>query len=182
MSLDDYTPNENNGDSLKPSEIIDHLLIVRVRQRKDGIVTQYSPEGGPGVVVDVVDLADGAVYSDVLWMNGALVDNLTPNVGKTVAIKLVWVAGKNGRNYVGIQAADEAEKTRAATFLTTNPDPWQQLADVAPATATPAAPAVPTPAAVAAAAPQAAPAIAIPENLSAEQLEQLKAMGVQVPA
>lgn len=174
MGLDDYTPNENNGDSLKPSEIIGHLLIVRIRQRKDGIVTQYSPEGGPGIIVDVVDLEDGAVYSDVLWMNGAIVDNLTPNVGKTIAIRLVWIAGKNGRNYVGIEAADDTAKAKAGTFLTSNPDPWQQLADVAPAT--------PAPAAAAATPPAAQPAIAIPDNLSPEQLEQLKAMGVQVPA
>lgn len=186
--LDDYKPNENNGDNLKPSEIIDHLLIVRVRQRKEGIVTQYSPDGGPGVIADVVDLdavdtTTGVVapqaYSDVLWMNGAIVDNLTPNVGKTIAVRFVWVAGKNGRNYVGIEAADDASKAKAGQYLTTTPDPWAQLADVAPATTTPAAAPTPPPAAPAPAAPA---GFAIPDNLSPEQLDQLKAMGVQVPA
>jgi hypothetical protein len=176
--LDDFTPNENNGDSLKPSEIVGHLLIVRVRQRKEGIVTQYTPEGGPGVTVDVVDLdhADtdtGVIgpkaFSDVLWMNGALVDNLTPNVGKTIAIKLVWATGKSGRAYVSIEAADVAEKAKAAAYLTANPDPWSQLSDV---TATSAAPPPATP----------APTAALPANLTPEQVEQLKAMGVQVPA
>lgn len=181
MGLDDYTPNENSGDSLKPSEIVGHNLIVRVRQRKEGIVTQYTPEGGPGIVVDVVDFdhADaetGAIgpkaFADVLWMNGALVDNLTPNVGKTIAVKLVWVKGKNGREYVAIEAANDAEKAKAGAYLTATPDPWSQLADVAPAAA-------PAPAATA---PAAAPAITVPDNLTPEQIEQLKAMGVQVPA
>lgn len=177
--LDDFQPNENNGDSLKPSEIVGHLLIVRVRQRKEGIVTQYTPEGGPGVVVDVVDLdhpdPDTGVigpkaFSDVLWMNGALVDNLTPNVGKTIAIKLVWTTGKSGRAYVSIEGADPTDKARAAAHLTANPDPWSQLADVAPATPAPAP------------APATAAAPVIPTNLTPEQIEQLKAMGVQVPA
>jgi hypothetical protein len=186
MALDDYQPNENNGDSLKPSEIIDHLLIVRIRQRKEGIVTQYTPEGGPGVIVDVVDLdavdtTTGQIgpqaYSDVLWMNGAIVDNLTPNVGKTIAIRLVWATGKSGRNYVSIEAADEAGKAKAGAHLTANPDPWSQLADIAPTTT----PTVSVPAQNPALAATAQPTIAIPENLSPEQLEQLKAMGVQVP-
>lgn len=194
MALDDYQPNENNGDSLKPSEIIDHLLIVRIRQRKEGIVTQYTPEGGPGVIVDVVDLdavdtTTGQIgphaYGDVLWMNGAIVDNLTPNVGKTIAIRLVWATGKSGRNYVSIEAADDAGKAKAGAYLTANPDPWSQLADIGPAA--PAAPAVSVPpqdpALAATAQPTlGTPPIAIPENLTAEQLEQLKAMGVQVPA
>lgn len=178
MALDDYTPNENNGDSLKPSEIVGHLLIVRIRQRKDGTVTQYTPEGGPGIVVDVVDLdatntETGVIgpiaYSDVLWMNGALVDNLTPNVGKTIAVKLVWVKGKSGREYVSIDPADDAGKAKAGAYLTTTPDPWSALDTPAPAPSAPPA-----------AAPAGAPVI--PDNLTAEQLEQLKAMGVQVPA
>jgi hypothetical protein len=180
MALDDYTPNESSGDSLKPSEIVDHGLIVRVRQRKDGIVTQYTPEGGPGIIVDVVDLdhvdtATGVVgpraFTDVLWMNGALVDNLTPNVGKTIAVKLVWSTGKSGRAYVSIEAAGDAEKARAATYLTANPDPWAQLADVTPITTAPTAAPAATPAAV-----------TVPKDLTPEQIEQLKAMGVQVPA
>lgn len=178
--LDTYTPNESSGDSLKPSEIVGHVLVVRVRQRKDGIVTQYTPEGGPGIVVDVVDLdhvdTDTEVigpraFTDVLWMNGALVDNLTPNVGKTIAVKLVWATGKSGRAYVAIEAATDAEKARAATYLTANPDPWSQLADVTPITQAVTTPPAATPAAV-----------TVPENLTPEQIEQLKAMGVQVPA
>lgn len=180
MALDDYTPNENSGDSLKPSEIVGHQLIVRVRQRKDGIVTQYTPEGGPGIVVDVVDLdatdtATGVIgpkaYSDVLWMNGALVDNLTPNVGKTIAVVLVWVKGKNGREYVSIEAADDAAKAKAGAYLTSNPDPWSALDT--PITGA----AVSAPAAAAAQG-----SLTVPDNLTDEQREQLRAMGVQVPA
>jgi hypothetical protein len=116
MELNTYTPPERTeGDSFKPSEHIDQLLIVKVSDHKHIESTTHKPEGGPGVVVDVCNLDDGAdVKRDILWMNGAIVDGLRNYVGKVLALRFGWEkSGKSGRDYITIKPASEADLTRA---------------------------------------------------------------------
>ena len=137
-------PPEFNGDVYKPAENYDRALIVKVKARKEGIVTANSPEGGPGVVCDLVELDTNKILRDVLWMGGAVVDTLTPFVGgEIVVIKFEPKKSNTGRTYPS-PINSEADFPRATAFYSQHGDPFApQFANVTPAVpaAQPAAPA-----------------------------------------
>lgn len=110
MELGTFAPRPREdmvGDQLQAKEAIDKPLIVFVREHKTGIKTKfnsdpkdkgYKPDGTDGVIVDAADVTTDEVWIDVLWLNGAIVDNLVPYVGQAVPIKLAWQAPANGGN------------------------------------------------------------------------------------
>lgn len=122
-------PVMTEGDTFKPIDNVGHVLIVQVNEHKPSIVTANSPDGGPGVVVDLVDLdaAGGpAVLRDVLWMSGAAVDGLKAHAGtrKPVLIAFESRKSKSGRNYPAPIAVDAAANARAAAYYQANGDPF----------------------------------------------------------
>jgi hypothetical protein len=120
-------PVLTEGDTFKPHEHIGAALIVKVLERKNGVVTPNTPEGGPAVIVDLVDLTDGNVYRDVLWMGGSFVDALTPYVGKgPVVIGVESRVGKSGRAYAAPLTATPANIELAQSFYTKKGDPFVQ--------------------------------------------------------
>jgi len=122
MELSGFTPNEAaHGDRLPAKEAADKPLIVQVREHRDSVVTAFAPEGKPGIVVDVVDLTTDSTYHDVLWMNGAIVDGLSPHVAKTMPVKLVWTPGKSGYPYLSPAALEGKELELAAAWASKNP-------------------------------------------------------------
>lgn len=127
MELTGFTPPERNtGDRLPAKEAVDTPLIVQVREHRHGIVTQFKPDGGDGVSVDVAGVATDSVYIDVLWMNGAIVDNLGPYVGQTLPIKLVWTPSARGGNaFIGVAALEGGELTAAQQWATNNPNRFE---------------------------------------------------------
>jgi hypothetical protein len=142
-------PAAGDGDQYSPKDHVGAVVLVKVRERKDGIVTSNSPNGGPGVIVDLVDLGDGNIYRDVLWMGGPFVDGLTPHVGlDPVVIRIGSQVGKSGRPYGTFTDAPDMHET-ARSYYAAKGDPFAQTF----ATATP-----PPAAAPAAAAPPPAPA------------------------
>lgn len=148
MQLGTFAPRaRTEGDSFPAKEAVDRPLIVLVREHRTGIVTKYKPEGGDGVVVDVADTATNSVWIDVLWMNGAVVDNLAGYVGQPVAVKLEWVASsKGGNSYISIAALEGAALAQASAWAAANPnrfDVERKARTPKAATPAPAAPAVP---------------------------------------
>lgn len=135
-SFEDFVPPAApEGDAFKPKEHYDKPLLVKVRERKEGIITEFTPEpGGPGVIVDLVDLTDGNIYRDVLWMGGAIVDGLTPYVGKVMVIRFEAKKANTGRKYPAPIAASDADKELAGKYFTSKGDPFAPvLTDLAPA-------------------------------------------------
>lgn len=135
MELGTFTPrtsDENFGDKFTAKDAIDRPLIVLVREHRTGIKTKfnsnpadksYKPEGGDGVTVDVADVRTDEVWIDVLWMNGAVVDNLTAYLGQPVAVKLVWQASAKGGNaYITVVPLEGQELALAKQWATTNPN------------------------------------------------------------
>lgn len=120
MEISTYTPPERSeGDSFKPSEHIDQLLIVKVTETKHIESTAHKPEGGPGVIADVCNLDDnGAVARDILWMNGAIVDGLKGYVGQVLVIRFGWEkSGKSGREYIVVKPVEGADLERARAHV-----------------------------------------------------------------
>jgi hypothetical protein len=205
MQLGTFTPRERtDGDSFPAKEAVDRSLIVLVREHRTGIVTKFKPEGGDGVVVDVADTATNSVWIDVLWMNGAVVDNLAPFLGQPVAVKLEWVASaKGGNSYISVAPLEGAVLAQATAWAAANTNRFdlerQQRAALAnkpaaltpPAPAAPAAPAValapapvqrPAPAAVTAPAPPVTGTVNVNDPAALQALLATIAAGqVQVP-
>src|SRR5215208_2595808 len=134
MELGTFTPrtnDENYGDKFTAKEAIDRPLVVLIREHRTGIKTKfnsdpgkdgYKPEGGDGVTVDVADVRTNEVWIDVLWMNGAVVDNLAVYIGQTVPIKLVWTASAKGGNaYINVQPLEGQELALAQQWAQANP-------------------------------------------------------------
>jgi len=123
MQLDTFTPRppQDMGDKFTASDAVDKPLVVLVREHRTGIITKFKPEGGDGVVVDVADVRTNEIYLNVLWMNGAIVDNLAGYVGKPVAIKLTYQAPKGGGNsYITVVPLDGTDLALAQQWATSN--------------------------------------------------------------
>lgn len=134
MELATFTPVEQ-GDRWPAKEAVDRPLIVQVREHRHGIKTRfnsdpneksYKADGSPGVTLDIVDLTTGAVYLDVLWMSGAIVDGLAPYLTQTLPIKLVWAGSQTGGNaYLSPVPLEGAELATATSWATSNPDRFE---------------------------------------------------------
>jgi hypothetical protein len=194
MQLGTFTPRvHSDGDSFPAKEAVDRSLIVLVREHRTGIITKFKPEGGDGVVVDVADTAMNSVWIDVLWMNGAVVDNLVPFLGQPVAVKLEWVASaKGGNSYISVAPLEGAPLAQAQQWAAANTNRFdiERQARAQKAAKPAAAPGqlVTTPAQVAqqwahanvaatapAAAPAAAPVAAAPVNINDPGVQALLA-------
>src|SRR5687768_332778 len=100
MDMEEYVPETmGEGDKVKPSDIIDHPLIVKVLDYRTGLTTKFNPDGdGEAVVCDVFDMSDEKIYLQVMWFNNAVRDNLKNKVGKIMPVRLVFRKSKNGGN------------------------------------------------------------------------------------
>lgn len=130
-------PALEESDSFKPSEHADKPLVLKVLERKEGIVTGNNPNGGPGVIAHVLDLSTGAKFRRALFMSGNAVDSLTPYVGRSLlVIRLVWrephKAG--GRKFIGVDPGSAADMQLAQQYAAQMGDPFVGP-DFAPAVA-----------------------------------------------
>lgn len=164
MELGNFTKPERGGDRLPAKEAVDRPLVVRVVEHRTGVKTQYKPEGGEGVQLDVADTASDSVWIDVLWMNGAVVDNLAPYVGQVLPIKLVWTPSAQGGNpYIGVSALEGNELATAQQWAANNSNRFEtERAQRAASAGTGQHPAAPAPATPPATAAQQQPAPAAP--------------------
>jgi hypothetical protein len=123
----EFTPPVE-GDRYTPKDNIGHVLIVKPTEKREGVVTENSPEGTTAVAVSLVDLDDTSgtpkVYRDALLFGGALVDGLSPYVGQTLVIKLDLKTSKAGRTYPNPVKAEAADMQRASAYITANGDPF----------------------------------------------------------
>lgn len=136
--FDQYVvPEQVDGDTFKPHENIGHTLIVKVTEFKPSVVTPNTPDGGPAVIVDLVDLDAGngqAVFRQVLWMGGSFVDGLKNKApggseynGRPVVIGLESrKSNSSGRSYAAPLPADPSALGRAAAYYQANGDPFAQ--------------------------------------------------------
>lgn len=142
-------PAMEDGDEFKPKDNLHKPLLVKVVEHKLGIVTSNTPEGGPGVIVELVDLTGrpDQPYRDVLWMGGAVVDGLKTLAGQVTVIRFDERKSKSGRMYPYPTEATAEDVALAQRYYTVKGDPFApqfaSLPDTAPAAAAPAADEVP---------------------------------------
>lgn len=123
----DYTPPVNEeGDHYRARDNWNHTCIVMVRQYKEEIVTPNSPQGAPGVIVDLVDLDNDQTYRNVLMMTGAIVDGFKAHAGTGKPLVIWWKQARanNGRDYPSPMPATPDQIQRATAYYTKNGDPF----------------------------------------------------------
>lgn len=137
MQFDTYVPPVmEDSDVYKPFENYGHACIVLVKEYKPAIVTPNSPNGGPGVIVDLVDMDNEQVYVNVLCMSGAIVDGFKARAGTGKPIVVSW--GKrtsgSGRTYAAPDAATPEQLKAAEAWYAKNGDPFVAKFDTVDAT------------------------------------------------
>lgn len=139
--FDEYTaPVMEDSDEYKPQDNIGATVIVKVKEFKTGVVTSNTPDGGPAVIVDLVDLGTNVIYRNVLWMGGSFVDglkNLAPgapgHTGRPVVIGIESRTSKaSGRKYGAPVPAVPAQLTKATAYYQANGDPFAPVFDTTP--------------------------------------------------
>lgn len=137
--FEEYVPPAfEDSDEFKPKDNVDKPLMVKVREFKTGIITEHSPEGGDGITVDLVDLSDGKIYRNVLWMGGAIVDGLKQHAGtpKVTVLRFERRKGKSGRTYPAPIKSTDEDKALARRYYEKKGDPFAPVfSDVATADA-----------------------------------------------
>lgn len=135
-------PPVEDSDLYRPIDNIGHVCIVKVREYKPSIITPNSPEGGPGVNVDLVDLdAPGGaqIFRNVLMMTGRIVDGFKAKAGNAMPVVVSWeqLTAKSGRLFAGPVAAAPAQIARATAYYQANGDPFAPTFDTVAADSPP---------------------------------------------
>ena len=117
-------PEFVQGDTYRAHEHYGAEIVVKIKQHKDGIVTPNSPDGAPGVIVDLVDLGDGKTYRDVLFMGGAMVDGLKRYLGGLVVVTIQPRKSKSNRTYPAPEGTGDEGIKRAQAWIAKNGDPF----------------------------------------------------------
>lgn len=133
MNLDTFTPpTREEGDRVPSKEMVGRPLIVQVREHRTGVRTKfnsdptdtktYKAEGGDAVLLDIADVSTGAVYLNVLWFNGAIVDSLKSYVASALPVKLFYDTPKTGTNpYLNVEPLTGPELAAAHAWAAANP-------------------------------------------------------------
>lgn len=110
-------PATQSGDSVKPAELVGHLLIITPLEYKPSIVTSFGDTDA--IAVDLIDLTTNEEFKDVLFFNAALKSSLKPNIGKVVLAKMNLGAAKPGKSapYILDAVTDEASIALATARL-----------------------------------------------------------------
>lgn len=88
-------PQGSQGDRVQAQQMVDRPMLVWVRRTEWKNKTRFNENGGTAVFVDILDLSNNAVYIEVMWMAGAIVDGLKQYAGDGCAypVQIVKVQG-----------------------------------------------------------------------------------------
>ena len=106
-----------SGDTVKPADLVGHLLIITPLEYKASITTSFGDTDA--ISVDLIDLTTNEEYSDVLFFNAALKSSLKPNIGKKVLAKMNTGIAKPGKSapYILDAVTDEVSIALATARL-----------------------------------------------------------------
>jgi hypothetical protein len=109
MTLGNFVPRQRiSGDKLNLSQYVGRPLLVRTNEFVPDFSSQAYPNPKPVVFCDVVDLASGQIFINVLWGGGAVVDNLKEYAGTEIVMPVMpgVGTGQSGRNYQLLNALE----------------------------------------------------------------------------
>ena len=128
MELGNFELQSMSGDKLKPSDITQTPLLIKILDYRTGIKTQYE-EAAEAVVLDVFNLVTQETYLGVLWFNQAIRDNLKRYIGQHLPIELRYQQPKKvGGNAYIVPVGLEGENLAAAqAWATQRPNLFSEV-------------------------------------------------------
>ena len=129
MQFGTYEPQTSvEGDRLQAQQITDRPLLVFVADHVPEHKGQFGVKDA--VFVDVKDLSTGDIYVSVLWMGGAVVDNLKPFLGQAVGVKLIYRQPKGqGKPYIIPVPLEGTEAKLAYDWAVGDPQMFERVRD-----------------------------------------------------
>lgn len=122
MTLGTFTPRTRiTGDKidLRQTQWYDRPMLMRCNEYSDQFTSKMKQNAKVEAVwADVVDLASGTILINVLFTNGAIVDNLKEYAGTetTLPVKIVKQAGGQYGGYAVLEALTEQEQAAAGQW------------------------------------------------------------------
>jgi len=103
------------SDSVRPADLLDHLLIIKPKEYLTGINTSLGE--AEAIEVDLIDLDTNTEHNSVLFFNIALRTSLRTNIGKTVLSRMGQGIAKPGKSapWILIDATTDADAVAKAT-------------------------------------------------------------------
>ena len=110
------TPS-TGSDSVKPADLLGHLLLVTPLEFKESITTAFGESSA--IAVDLVDLDTNEVYNDVLFFGRGLIANLKSNIGAQVLGRMAQGIARPGQSAPWIlESATDADTQKAVAYVT----------------------------------------------------------------
>lgn len=121
MTLGTFTPRTRvTGDKidLRQSQWYGRPMLMRCNEYTDSFHSKMKNATVEAVWADVVDLASGTILINVLFTNGAIVDNLKEHAGTevTLPVKISKQAGGQYGGYAVLEALTEPEQAQAGQW------------------------------------------------------------------
>lgn len=130
----EFTAPAAGGETLKPSDLEGHLLVVEPEEYIASMTTSFGDKDA--VRVTVHDITDQTTTESVLWFSGVLVGSLKNRIGQKVLAVMGKGNAKPGQSapWILVDASGNSTAVDAATAYLTG-QVTAQLAEPAPAPA-----------------------------------------------
>ena len=118
-------PREDTSNKIRvsPSDLVGSLLVVQVLEVVEKFKTKHAPDGKPAVRLNIASVQSGKIAPDQLWLNDALVDQLRPYIGATIAIKIgTRRSNATGYPYLCIEPVSDEEQAVADKYVDSTPN------------------------------------------------------------
>lgn len=111
-----FAAPSTGSDSVKPADLLGHLLLVTPLEFKEAITTAFGESSA--IAVDVVDLDTNEEYHDVLFFGRGLIANLKSNIGAQVLGRMAQGIAKVGQSAPWVlEAASDADTQKAVAYV-----------------------------------------------------------------
>jgi hypothetical protein len=111
-----FAAPSTGSDSVKPADLLGHLLLVTPLELKEAIPTAFGESSA--IAVDVVDLDTNEEYHDVLFFGRGLIANLKSNIGAQVLGRMSQGIARPGQSAPWIlEAATDTDTAKAVAYV-----------------------------------------------------------------
>jgi hypothetical protein len=111
-----FAAPSTGSDSVKPADLLGHLLLVTPLELKEAITTAFGESSA--IAVDVVDLDTNEEYHDVLFFGRGLIANLKSNIGAQVLGRMSQGIARPGQSAPWVlEAATDTDTQKAVAYV-----------------------------------------------------------------
>jgi hypothetical protein len=111
-----FAQPSSGSDTVKPADLLGHLLLVTPLEFKESITTAFGESSA--IAVDLVDLDTTEEFHDVLFFGRGLIANLKSNIGAQVLGRMAQGIARPGQSAPWVlEAATDADTQKAIAYV-----------------------------------------------------------------